>query len=192
MRWSYVQDLVSLFTDMKAIHFTHGPMSHFSCLVARWIMRLTNLNVSLLAVKLCSVLTVAPLQSSKLPRSVITYLWVLFVCCVEAGALLVDGLGDGIMISAKNFDLDLIRKTSFGLLQVIVDSIILSYRIAHCWSMKFPNCENANVSRDFLVSIWVNVSQLYPRALEANSRVTSERLTSLVRPYDCNLFVSWH
>jgi (E)-4-hydroxy-3-methylbut-2-enyl-diphosphate synthase len=35
----------------------------------------------------------------------------------EAGALLVDGLGDGIMISAKNFDLDMVRKTSFSLLQ---------------------------------------------------------------------------
>jgi (E)-4-hydroxy-3-methylbut-2-enyl-diphosphate synthase len=35
----------------------------------------------------------------------------------EAGALLVDGLGDGIAISAPSFDLDMIRKTSFNLLQ---------------------------------------------------------------------------
>lgn len=35
----------------------------------------------------------------------------------EAGALLVDGLGDGIMMSAPGFDLDLIRSTSFNLLQ---------------------------------------------------------------------------
>jgi (E)-4-hydroxy-3-methylbut-2-enyl-diphosphate synthase len=35
----------------------------------------------------------------------------------EAGALLVDGLGDGIMISAPGFELDLLRTTSFNLLQ---------------------------------------------------------------------------
>lgn len=37
----------------------------------------------------------------------------------EAGALLVDGLGDGIMISASDpqFNLDMLRKTSFNLLQ---------------------------------------------------------------------------
>eukprot|EP01038_Epipyxis_sp_PR26KG_P007665 gene7665-10429_t len=38
-------------------------------------------------------------------------------CGSEAGALLVDGLGDGIMISAKGFGLDLLRTTSFNLLQ---------------------------------------------------------------------------
>lgn len=35
----------------------------------------------------------------------------------EAGALLVDGLGDGAMISAPGFNLDMLRTTSFGLLQ---------------------------------------------------------------------------
>lgn len=35
----------------------------------------------------------------------------------EAGALLVDGLGDGIMISAPGYDVNLLRTTSFGLLQ---------------------------------------------------------------------------
>lgn len=35
----------------------------------------------------------------------------------EAGALLVDGLGDGIMISAPNYELELLRSTSFNLLQ---------------------------------------------------------------------------
>ena len=35
----------------------------------------------------------------------------------EAGALLVDGLGDGIMLSASSFDLDVLRTTSFNLLQ---------------------------------------------------------------------------
>ena len=35
----------------------------------------------------------------------------------EAGALLVDGLGDGAMISAPGFSLDMLRSTSFGLLQ---------------------------------------------------------------------------
>ena len=35
----------------------------------------------------------------------------------EAGALLVDGLGDGIMLSASGFDLGLLRTTSFNLLQ---------------------------------------------------------------------------
>ena len=39
-------------------------------------------------------------------------------CGSEAGALLVDGLGDGVMISAPNFDLNLLRQTSFNLLQV--------------------------------------------------------------------------
>lgn len=35
----------------------------------------------------------------------------------EAGALLVDGLGDGVMISSPGFELELLRTTSFGLLQ---------------------------------------------------------------------------
>ena len=35
----------------------------------------------------------------------------------EAGALLVDGLGDGVMIHAKGFELELLRQTSFNLLQ---------------------------------------------------------------------------
>jgi (E)-4-hydroxy-3-methylbut-2-enyl-diphosphate synthase len=35
----------------------------------------------------------------------------------ECGALLVDGLGDGVMISAPGFDLGLLRTTSFNLLQ---------------------------------------------------------------------------
>jgi (E)-4-hydroxy-3-methylbut-2-enyl-diphosphate synthase len=35
----------------------------------------------------------------------------------EAGALLVDGLGDGILMSADTFELDYIRSTSFNLLQ---------------------------------------------------------------------------
>ena len=35
----------------------------------------------------------------------------------EAGALFVDGLGDGIMIKADNFNLNLLRQTSFNLLQ---------------------------------------------------------------------------
>ena len=35
----------------------------------------------------------------------------------EAGALLVDGLGDGVMLSAAGFDLELLRSTSFNLLQ---------------------------------------------------------------------------
>lgn len=35
----------------------------------------------------------------------------------EAGALLVDGLGDGVMINAPGYDLDLLRTTSFSLLQ---------------------------------------------------------------------------
>ena len=35
----------------------------------------------------------------------------------EAGALLVDGLGDGVMISAQGYDLDMLRLTSFSLLQ---------------------------------------------------------------------------
>lgn len=38
-------------------------------------------------------------------------------CGFEAGGLLVDGLGDGIMISSTNFELDLLRQTSFNLLQ---------------------------------------------------------------------------
>lgn len=36
---------------------------------------------------------------------------------VEAGALLVDGLGDGVMINAPGFDIELLRTTSFNLLQ---------------------------------------------------------------------------
>lgn len=36
---------------------------------------------------------------------------------VEAGALLVDGLGDGVMINAPGFETDLLRTTSFNLLQ---------------------------------------------------------------------------
>ena len=35
----------------------------------------------------------------------------------EGGALLVDGLGDGVMITSKPFELDLLRVTSFNLLQ---------------------------------------------------------------------------
>jgi len=35
----------------------------------------------------------------------------------EAGAMLVDGLGDGIMLTAPGFDLGLLRQTSFNLLQ---------------------------------------------------------------------------
>jgi len=35
----------------------------------------------------------------------------------EAGALLVDGLGDGVMLNAENFDTELLRTTSFNLLQ---------------------------------------------------------------------------
>jgi (E)-4-hydroxy-3-methylbut-2-enyl-diphosphate synthase len=35
----------------------------------------------------------------------------------EAGALLVDGLGDGVMIQASGFSLDVLRTTSFNLLQ---------------------------------------------------------------------------
>jgi len=35
----------------------------------------------------------------------------------EAGALLVDGLGDGVMINSPSFDLELLRSTSFSLLQ---------------------------------------------------------------------------
>ena len=35
----------------------------------------------------------------------------------EAGALLVDGLGDGIMLSAPSWDLETLRVTSFNLLQ---------------------------------------------------------------------------
>jgi (E)-4-hydroxy-3-methylbut-2-enyl-diphosphate synthase len=34
------------------------------------------------------------------------------------GGLLVDGLGDGAMIEAEGEDLDFLRTTSFGLLQV--------------------------------------------------------------------------
>lgn len=35
----------------------------------------------------------------------------------EAGALLVDGLGDGVMMRSKNFELGMLRSTSFNLLQ---------------------------------------------------------------------------
>jgi len=35
----------------------------------------------------------------------------------EAGALLVDGLGDGVMMHSKNFELNMLRSTSFNLLQ---------------------------------------------------------------------------
>jgi (E)-4-hydroxy-3-methylbut-2-enyl-diphosphate synthase len=38
-------------------------------------------------------------------------------CGAEAGALLVDGLGDGVMIQAPGFSLDMLRSTSFNLLQ---------------------------------------------------------------------------
>lgn len=35
----------------------------------------------------------------------------------EAGALLVDGLGDGVLLEAADQDFDFLRTTSFGLLQ---------------------------------------------------------------------------
>lgn len=38
-------------------------------------------------------------------------------CGAEAGALLVDGLGDGVMIAAPGYDLEMLRTTSFNLLQ---------------------------------------------------------------------------
>eukprot|EP00596_Hydrurales_sp_CCMP1899_P008268 CAMPEP_0119042434 /NCGR_PEP_ID=MMETSP1177-20130426/15169_1 /TAXON_ID=2985 /ORGANISM="Ochromonas sp, Strain CCMP1899" /LENGTH=648 /DNA_ID=CAMNT_0007009229 /DNA_START=318 /DNA_END=2264 /DNA_ORIENTATION=+ len=42
---------------------------------------------------------------------------VILRCGAEAGALLVDGLGDGVMIQAPGFSLDMLRSTSFNLLQ---------------------------------------------------------------------------
>jgi hypothetical protein len=35
----------------------------------------------------------------------------------EAGAMLVDGLGDGVMLEAADQDFDFLRNTSFGMLQ---------------------------------------------------------------------------
>lgn len=35
----------------------------------------------------------------------------------EAGAMLVDGLGDGVMLEAADHDFDFLRTTSFGMLQ---------------------------------------------------------------------------
>ena len=38
-------------------------------------------------------------------------------CGAEAGSLLVDGLGDGVMVGAPGFPLEVLRQTSFNLLQ---------------------------------------------------------------------------
>lgn len=35
----------------------------------------------------------------------------------EAGAMLVDGLGDGVLLEAADQDFDFLRNTSFGMLQ---------------------------------------------------------------------------
>lgn len=42
----------------------------------------------------------------------------VYVCFLQVGGLLVDGLGDGAIIEAPHEDLDFLRTTSFGLLQV--------------------------------------------------------------------------
>jgi (E)-4-hydroxy-3-methylbut-2-enyl-diphosphate synthase len=51
-----------------------------------------------------------------------------------AGALMVDGLGDGVMIEAPHAEPDFLRTTSFGLLQVrsrATTKLLLGARSAH-------------------------------------------------------------
>lgn len=43
---------------------------------------------------------------------------IVLTCGTEIGALLVDGLGDGVLVDCESEDLDFIRTMSFGLLQV--------------------------------------------------------------------------
>jgi hypothetical protein len=43
---------------------------------------------------------------------------IILTAGTEIGALLVDGLGDGVALSCPGEDLDFLRTTSFGLLQV--------------------------------------------------------------------------
>lgn len=43
---------------------------------------------------------------------------IVLSCGTQVGALLVDGLGDGVLVDSASEDLDFIRTMSFGLLQV--------------------------------------------------------------------------
>lgn len=67
---------------------------------------------------------------------------IVLTCGSEIGALLVDGLGDGVLLDCPTEDLDFIRTMSFGLLQVCSCHDVLSHRgdVALHTSIKAHSC----------------------------------------------------
>jgi (E)-4-hydroxy-3-methylbut-2-enyl-diphosphate synthase len=68
---------------------------------------------------------------------------IILTCGTEIGALMVDGLGDGVLVDCPTEDLDFLRTMSFGLLQVCV---LLNRMCVFCLCVYVPACGRARMA----------------------------------------------